>query len=209
MSIRSDEMRKRRLPPACEQARDAWHDLRDEMLADVDSRRRAERGLESHLAQCAACAEYVRQMRGIASGLERLREQADAAMPPRPVSSVRRGWRLFSLAAGGIAAALFFALLLRLPSAPPAPRVIQPTPASDAPAREAITANSGPVELSGTTAERFMSVERPTSQVNVRVIELLPRVRPPENDTQRGSRDEPETLVASLPEHRSKSHEIR
>lgn len=206
--MRRNDQGQRAASPDCVRTRDLWHELRDGLLNTERERSIARGFIETHQAGCAECAEYLDQMDNVTAGLDWLRAESESATPPmRVVRRVR--WRIVAQIAVGVAAAALLALFIRLPASPPATVSTESSAESSEATTAATMATSGPIELTGSSAEQFMSIERPTSHANVRIIELLPRVRSAESDNTEGRAEDVEALVARADINRRYPHAIR
>ena len=157
----------------CEEARERWHVRFDEEIEDAK--------LSGHLDSCGACRQYAAQMDRLAGVLDDLRQETETIVsaPARPATSeqprgpartgLRFTWRLTRIAAAVailVAGTSYFwshrATLRPVvspgESAPPDPRI--------------------GISLRGETAQRFMAVTKPTSEPEVQLYWLYPKIEP-------------------------------
>ena len=157
----------------CEQARTRWHLRFDEGAEDAE--------LEDHLESCAPCREYAGQMDRLAGVLEELRVETESVVS-RPAGlsvdqrvgvpqrlrwvSARRFMRIAAavvlLVGGGV---LYYSSQRATvePGAFPA-EVGPPDPRIG-------------ISLRAETAERFMAVAKPTSEPDVQLYWLYPKMK--------------------------------
>jgi len=161
----------------CNEARKRWHLRFDDGVRDEE--------LDLHLSSCAACREYDRQMRQLADALDELRVESDdaavwdgrppetraagVARPPwfaRPLGLLRVAAVLTLVVGGG----LYFGGLLGRPGGD--------VKTNDAPngVPVAVWSDRPTLRLSEESAEKYLAVSAPTSQADVHVIWLYPRL---------------------------------
>jgi hypothetical protein len=161
----------------CNEARKRWHLRFDDEGRDEE--------LDAHLSLCASCREYDREMRQLADALDELRVGSDdpgawSDRPPetRAAGVARSPWfarplgllRVAAVLALVVGGGLYFGSLLARPGGD--------VKTNDAPNGAQVAAWSDPptLRLSDQSAEKYLAVAAPTSQADVQVIWLYPRL---------------------------------
>lgn len=154
----------------CADAKTRWHRRFDDGIVDAE--------LDAHLAECAECRVYDTQMRRQTALLGALRKQSDSltASPatvalPHRLTAWSRALRVGAMAAS---IALLFAAYSFLPRPTVAPRetqqaAIEPTPAT-------IPAPPIGLSLRGQSATQLLAVAAPSTDPNVQIFWLYPRL---------------------------------
>jgi len=171
----------------CEQAKQAWHDARDGVLADPAA--------GAHLAGCRECRAYCEQMTAIDGLLDELRIDSENVVSSRvstgsarPVRTLRfhRAW----LAAAAVAAAVGLGWIVAGLVGGGGQRMVERDgPAGQLGANDAVPGDSAEtldderrpvsvtrVVLVGETSDRYLAVPAKTSQAGVKLYWLYPTV---------------------------------
>ena len=157
----------------CEEARRRWHERFDGGAEDAE--------LEDHLESCASCRQYVEQMDRLAGVLDELRVETESVVS-RPAglsvdqrvgvsrrlrwASARRFMRLAAAVAVLVGGGVLYYSIDRVTVPPPvAPGKVEP-----------LDPRIG-ISLRAETAERFMAVAKPTSEPDVQLYWLYPKMK--------------------------------
>ena len=157
----------------CEEARPRWHERFDGGAKDAE--------LEDHLEFCASCREYAGQMDRLAGVLDELRVETESVVSravglsadervksPQRMSWVfaRRFMRIAAAVAVLVGGGVFYYSSHRVPVGPG----VSTGEVGLADPRIGIS-------LRAETAERFMAVAKPTSEPNVQLYWLYPKMK--------------------------------
>ena len=157
----------------CEEARTRWHVRFDEGGEDA--------GLEDHLESCASCREYAGQMDRLAGVLDQLRVETESIVSrpaglsanERVEAPQRMSWayaRRFVRIAAAVAVLVGGGVLYHSSQR----QTVGPGVSSGE--VEPLDPRFG-ISLRAETAERFMAVAKPTSEPDVQLYWLYPKMK--------------------------------
>ena len=162
----------------CDEARTRWHKRFDGGAKDAE--------LEDHLESCASCREYAGQMDRLVGVLNQLRVETESVVS-RPVgpsadervqTPQRSNWayaRRFMRIAAAVAVLVGGGVLYYSSHRAPVGPGVSPGKV------ERLDPRIG-ISLRAETAERFMAVAKPTSEPNVQLYWLYPKMKSKRSD---------------------------